>query len=63
MTYTDNANTWSNVRNGFIAAAAAVYVWNVIDALTTKGARHVETVALAPYATPDSFGLALNINL
>lgn len=62
MTYTDNANTWSNVRNGFIAAAAAVYVWNVIDALTTKGTRHVETVALAPYATPDSFGLALNIN-
>ena len=62
MTYTDNANTWSNVRNGFIAAAAAVYVWNVIDALTTKGTRHVETFALAPYATPDSFGLALNIN-
>lgn len=60
--YTDNANMWQNVRNGCIAAAAAVYVWNVIDALTTKGARRVETMAFAPFATPDGAGLALNIN-
>lgn len=63
MTYSNNADTWGNIRNGFIAAAAAVYVWNIIDALTSKGVRHVETFALAPFATPDSFGLALNINL
>lgn len=65
-TYTDNANMWQNVRNGCIAAAAAIYVWNVIDAVTSKGARYVKvdgtTLAFTPYATPLSTGLALNIN-
>ena len=60
--YTDDANNWGNIRNGFIAAAAAVYVWNVIDAATSKGARHV-TLALAPFATLETTGLALSINL
>lgn len=65
-TYTDNANTWSNVRTGFIAAAAAVYVWNIIDAVTSKGGRYVKvdntSFALVPYTTPSFTGLTLNIN-
>lgn len=65
-TYTDNANMWQNVRNGFIGAAAAVYVWNVVDALVSKGTRYVKTgdaaLTLAPYATMETVGLALNIN-
>lgn len=64
-TYTDNANLWGNVRNGCIAVAAAVYVWNVVDALTSKGARYAKQgstgLTLAPYATSEQFGLALNI--
>lgn len=61
-TYTDNANMWQNVRNGCIAAVAVVYVWNVVDALTSKGARRMETLVLAPYATTMSTGLALSFN-
>ena len=64
--YTDNANLWQNVRNGFIAATAAVYVWNVIDALTSRGARYAKQgsaqFALAPYAAGESVGFAMNIN-
>ena len=63
-TYTDRANTWTDVRSGCIAAAAVVYVWNVVDAAISRGKRHVEIneVAFAPYATSQSAGLALNIN-
>lgn len=58
----DNANTMQTVRNIFIGAAAAVYVWNIVDALVTRGAKHVETrdLALMPYAASDGFGLALS---
>lgn len=63
--YTDNANLWGNVRNGFIAAAAAVYVWNVVDALTTKGARYIKggsaQFAFAPYANGETVGFAMNV--
>lgn len=63
--YTDNANMWQNVRNGFIAATAAVYVWNVVDALTSKGARYVKQgsaqFAMAPYASSETVGFAMNI--
>ena len=65
-TYTDRANMWQNVRNGFIGAAAAVYVWNVVDAVVGKGARYIKagdgSLTLIPYATPESTGFALNIN-
>lgn len=63
--YTDNANMWQNVRNGFIAATAAVYVWNVVDALASKGARYVKLgstqLALAPYANGETVGFAMNV--
>ena len=63
--YTDKANMWQNVRNGFIAATAAVYVWNVIDALTAKGARYVKQgsvqFALAPYTNGETVGFAMNV--
>ena len=60
--YTNSANNWGNIRNGFIAATAVVYVWNVVDALTSKGARYLNTLAFAPYAAPDTFGLTLNLS-
>ena len=64
--YIDKANNWTNIRNGFIAATAAVYIWNIIDAATCKGARYFKvegaSYALIPYTTPQLTGLALNIN-
>lgn len=59
--YTDNVNNWSNIRNGFIAGATIVYIWNVIDAASSKGPRHVEVLSLSPYATQQTYGLALNV--
>ena len=63
--YVDNANNMQNFRNGFIAGAAAIYAWNVVDGIVAKGKKHVEVghVAMhfAPFATPDAAGLAMNI--
>lgn len=58
----DNANTMQNVRNICIGAAAAVYVWNVVDAIVSKGGKRVvlADASLVPYASPDGFGLAFN---
>lgn len=61
-TYITKANNASNIRNGFIAATAVLYVWNVIDAVVSDGAKHVETYALVPYATLEFNGLALCFN-
>lgn len=59
---TDNANTMQTTRNIFIGAAAVVYIWNIVDAIVSKGGRHVvlANAQLTPYASSDSFGLALN---
>lgn len=63
--YVDNANNMQNLRNGFIAGAAAIYAWNIVDGIVAKGKKHVEVghVAMhfAPYASPNAAGLALNI--
>ena len=63
--YTDATNNWANIRNGAIAAAAVVYVWNVVDAVVGKGARYVKVgdaaFTMLPYATSESAGFALNI--
>lgn len=63
--YVDNANNMQNLRNGFIAGAAAIYAWNVVDGIVAKGKKHVEVGHVAmhftPFATPDAAGLAMNI--
>lgn len=58
----DNANTMQNVRNICIGAAAAVYIWNVVDAIVSKGGKRVvlADATLTPYATTEGFGLAFN---
>ena len=62
--YIDGANTCSNLRNICIAGAAAVYIWNVVDAIVSKGPRRVllSDASLAPYVSPDGIGLAMSIN-
>lgn len=39
--YNDKADLWCNVRNGFIGAAAALYIYNLIDAAVAPGRRRV----------------------
>lgn len=61
--YTKNANTWMTMRNVSIAGAVAVYLWNVIDGIASKGEQHVlygHNVSLTPYSDFNSTGIALN---
>lgn len=65
QSYIDDSNNMQNLRNAFIAGAAAIYAWNIVDGIVAKGKKHVEvgSVAMrfAPFATPDAAGLAMNI--
>ena len=64
--YIDNARMMSGLRNGFIAGAVAVYVWNVIDGIVAKGDRHImvgeAACRISPYVVPDSGGIMLTLN-
>ena len=60
--YNNRMDTWETARNICIGAAATVYVINLIDALCTKGAKHVKVkrnIALHPFADSNSLGFAL----
>lgn len=37
QTYNTRADNWENVRNGFIGAAAALYLYNIVDVLVANG--------------------------
>ena len=64
--YMNNARMMSGLRNGFIAGAIAVYVWNVIDGIVAKGDRHImvgeAACRISPYVVPDSGGIMLTLN-
>ena len=62
--YADKRDNCANVRNGFIAGAAVLYVWNVIDGIAAKGKKKGIALGdaqlrMAPYASPQSGGIAL----
>ncbi len=63
--YINKADNMQNLRNGFIAGAVAIYAWNIVDGIVAKGKKHVEVghvaMRFAPVATPESGGLAMNI--
>lgn len=65
QSYIDDSNNMQNLRNAFIAGAAAIYAWNIVDGIVAKGKKHVEVghlaMRFAPFATPDAAGLAMNI--
>lgn len=65
--YADRANTFTTIRNISIGAAAAVYVWNVLDAIISKGNHnnslsYGNPVHLTPVVTDESVALSLSIN-
>ncbi|NDV59254.1 hypothetical protein [Bacteroides sp. 519] len=67
LDYIDKADTMENVRNGLIAGAAAVYIWNVIDGIVAKGKKRgialgSANLKVSPYATPNAGGFALVLN-
>lgn len=62
--YADKRDNCANVRNGLIAGAAVLYVWNVIDGIAAKGKKRRVAFGdtqlhITPYATPQSGGVAL----
>jgi hypothetical protein len=61
--YAGSADNWQNIRNGFIAGAAALYVWNVIDGCVAKGKKRVvilgdNTLKITPLITPYNGGVS-----
>lgn len=66
-TYYDRADNCENIRNGLIAGAAALYIWNVIDGIAAKGKKRTVMLGdtqlrVSPYATPQCGGFALSFN-
>ena len=67
--YNTKANNYETARNICIGAAAAVWLYNIIDADVAKGARRIVISparnsywSLHPVATPNSAGLSLAYN-
>ena len=63
QTYNSKADNWESGRNICIGAAAALYVYNLIDAVAAKGARRVtvrkvcQSLSLQPVLHGDVAGM------
>ncbi|WP_300770492.1 hypothetical protein [uncultured Bacteroides sp.] len=65
--YANKADNCANLRNGLIAGAAAVYLWNVIDGIAARGKRKPfmlgdAQLEVSPYVAPQAGGFALSLN-
>lgn len=65
--YLDKRDNCANIRNGCIAGAAVLYVWNVIDGIAAKGKKRGIVLGdaqlrMAPYVAPQVGGVAISIN-
>jgi hypothetical protein len=66
--YNSLADSWETGRNVCIGAAAAVYIYNLIDAFTATGAKHIVVkrsrivYSALPYADSQSVGVSLALN-
>lgn len=65
--YADKANMFTTVRNISIGVAAAVYVWNVLDAIISRGRDHSvrknsTSWNLIPVVTDESVAFSVNYN-
>ncbi|MFZ4798697.1 MAG: DUF5683 domain-containing protein [Bacteroidia bacterium] len=67
--YLSDADTWENTRNIFIAGGIGIYLYNLIDVITSKGAKKYannlreEKYKFSPCLINDSFGFALTVRL
>ena len=63
--YNSLADTWETGRNICIGAAAAIYIYNIIDAFASTGAKHVvvqkghASLSAVPYVDDSSVGVCL----
>ena len=69
QTYNTKANNYETARNICIGAAAAIWLYNIIDAAVAKGARKIVVspnygsyLSVHPVATPNSAGVSLTYN-
>jgi hypothetical protein len=69
QTYNTKANNYETARNICIGAAAAIWLYNIIDAAVAKGARRIVVspnygsyLSIHPVATPNSAGVSLTYN-
>jgi hypothetical protein len=53
--YQNSTTSYRNIRNGFIVAASAIYVYNIVDVVSAKGAKRYKLSA-------SSQGMSLSIN-
>ena len=67
--YEDKKSNWQTGRNICIGTAAAIWIYNIIDAAVAKGARRVEVrpagssyVSMMPMVDKDYAGLSLTYN-
>ncbi len=66
--YNSLADTWETGRNICIGAAAAIYIYNLIDAFTAIGAKRIivekrkTTLSAMPYLDNQSMGVGLVMN-
>lgn len=67
--YNTKANNWETGRNVCLGAAAAVWIYNIIDAAAAKGARKIivkpasgSSMSVHPIATLNEFGILLAYN-
>lgn len=67
--YRNKADNYETARNLFLGAAAAIWVWNIVDAAAAKGAKRVivsksrgSSLAFHPTFTPDGTALTLTYN-
>lgn len=69
QTYNTKANNYETARNICLGAAAAIWLYNIIDAAVAKGARRIVVspnygsyLSIHPVATPNSAGVSLTYN-
>jgi uncharacterized membrane protein YjgN (DUF898 family) len=53
--YQNRTTSYRNIRNGFIVATSAIYVYNIVDVASAKGAKRYK-LAVSPQ------GMTLSIN-
>jgi len=54
--YQNRSTSFHNIRNGFIVAASAIYIYNIVDAISAKGAKRYKVGV-----SPQGFTLAINL--